>query len=155
VDESGYDKRIGFRRTGWAALCVTPTQVERFQREHRYQILPVYTQDGIILANIFRGSTDSTVFEDFMKQLLLLCGKCPEPKSVLVMDTASFHYTKRIEQMCYDAGVKPVYLPPYSPNFNPIEEFFAELKLSSNRTGTFITGVCSKGFDMFLESCMN
>jgi transposase len=71
---------------------------------------------------------DSTVFEDFIEQLLPLCGKWPEPKSVLVMDNASFHHTKRIEQICHDAGVKLVYLPPYSPDFNPIEEFFAELK---------------------------
>jgi transposase len=51
-----------------------------------------------------------------------------EPKSVLVMDNASFHHTKRIEQMCRNASVKLVYLPLYSPDFNPIEEFFAELK---------------------------
>jgi hypothetical protein len=69
------DKRIGFRRTGWAPLGVTPTQVAQFQREQRYQILPVYTQDGIILARVFQGSIDSTVFEDFIEQLLPLCGK--------------------------------------------------------------------------------
>lgn len=106
VDESGCDKRIGFRRTGWSPLGVTPIQVSWFQREQRYQILPAYTQDGVILAHVFQGSTDSTVFEDFVEQLLPLCGKWPEPKSVLVMDNASFHHTERIEQMCHDAGVK-------------------------------------------------
>jgi transposase len=50
------------------------------------------------------------------------------------MDNASFHHTQRIEQMCYDAGVKLVYLPPYSPDFNPIEEFFAELKAFIKRS---------------------
>lgn len=44
------------------------------------------------------------------------------------MDNASFHHTERVAQMCADAGVKLVYLPPYSSDFNPIEEFFAELK---------------------------
>lgn len=44
------------------------------------------------------------------------------------MDNASFHHSDRIEQMCLEAGVKLVYLPPYSPDLNPIEEFFAELK---------------------------
>ncbi|OKP10154.1 hypothetical protein PENSUB_4235 [Penicillium subrubescens] len=44
------------------------------------------------------------------------------------MDNASFHYTKRIGQLCAAAGVKLVYLLPYSPNLNPINEFFAELK---------------------------
>jgi transposase len=44
------------------------------------------------------------------------------------MDNASFHHTERIEQMCAEAGVRLLYLPPYSPDLNPIEEFFAELK---------------------------
>jgi len=44
------------------------------------------------------------------------------------MDNASFHHNPTIKTMCSDAGVKLLYLPPYSPDFNPIEEFFAELK---------------------------
>jgi transposase len=44
------------------------------------------------------------------------------------MDNASIHHTERIKQMCRDAGVKLVYLPLYSLDKNPIEEFFAELK---------------------------
>jgi hypothetical protein len=128
VDESGCYKWIGFRRTGWSPLGVTPVKIARFQREQRYQILPAYSQDGILLARVFQGSTDSVVFEDFIEQLLHHCGRWPEPKSVLVMDSASFHHTERIKQMCADVGVKLVYLPPYSPDLNPIEEFFTELK---------------------------
>jgi transposase len=52
VDESGCDKRIGFRRTGWSPLGVTPLQVANFHRDQRYQILPAYCQDGIILSCI-------------------------------------------------------------------------------------------------------
>ena len=81
-----------------------------------------------MLSRVFQGSTDSAVFEDFIEQLLPLCSKWPEPKSVLVMDNASFHHTERITQMCYDAGVKLVYLLLYSLDLNPIKEFFAELK---------------------------
>jgi transposase len=128
VDESGCDKRIGFRRTGWSPLGTTPVQVSKFHRDQRYQILPAYAQDGIVLSRVFRGSTDASVFEDFIEQLLQHCGRWPEPKSVLVMDNASFHHSERIEQLCSEAGVKLVYLPPYSPDLNPIEEFFAELK---------------------------
>ena len=151
VDESGCDKRIGFRRTGWAPLGVTPTQVAQFQREQRYQILPAYTQDGIIFARVFQGSTDSTVFEDFIEQLLPLCNPWPESKSVLVMDNASIHHTARIEQMCRDAGVKLVYLPPYSPDFNPIEEFFAELKAFIRRNWHIYEENPQQGFDAFFR----
>jgi transposase len=107
---------------------VAPLQVSQFHRDQRYQILPAYAQDGIVLSRVFRGATDGTVFEDFLSQLLQHCGRWPEPKSVVVMDNASFHHSERISQMCADAGVKLVYLPPYSPDLNPIEEFFAELK---------------------------
>ena len=44
------------------------------------------------------------------------------------MDNVSFYHSKKIAQMCADAGVKLVFLPLYSPDLNPIEEFFAEPK---------------------------
>ena len=155
VDESGYDKRSGFRRMGWSPLSVTPIQIARFQREQQWQILPAYTQDSIILARVFQGSTDSAVFEDFVEQLLPLCGRWPEPKSVLVMDNATIYYTERIEQMCRAASVKLVYLPLYSPDFNPIEEFFAELKAFVKRSWHIYEENLEQGFDSFLEWCID
>jgi transposase len=77
---------------------------------------------------VFQGSIDSTVFEDFIEQLLPLCSKWPEPKLVLVIDNASFYHIERIEQMCYDARVKLMYLLLYSLDLNLIEEFFTKLK---------------------------
>ncbi len=155
VDESGSDKRGGYRRMGWSPHGVTPIQIARFQREKRYQILPAYTQDGVILARVFQGFTNSTVFESFIEQPLPLMGTWPEPKSVFIMDNASFHHTKRIEQMCCDAGVKLVFLPTYSPDFNPIEEFFAELKAFIKRHWGIYEENPQQGFDNFLEWCID
>ena len=75
---------------------------------------------------MYQGSTDAEIFECFIETLLPYCGKWPEPKSVLVMDNASFHHLERIQQMCDDAGVVLLYLLPYSPDLNPIEEFFEQ-----------------------------
>jgi transposase len=155
VDESGCDKRIGYRRTGWAPLGVTPVQVARFQREQRFQILPAYTQDGILLARVFQGSTNAAVFEEFIEQLLPSCSPWPGRNSVLVMDNASIHHTARIKQMCRDAGVKLIYLPPYSPDFNPIEEFFAELKAFIKRNWHNYEEHVDQGFDSFLRWCID
>ena len=99
VDESGCDKRVGFRRTGCSPLGVSPMQVSQFHHDQRYKILPAYAQDGIVFSCVFRGSIDATVFEDFIAQLLQHCGIWPEPKSVLVMDNTSFHHSERV-QMC-------------------------------------------------------
>lgn len=68
VDESGCYKKAGFRRIGWSPLGVAPLQVSQFHRDQRYQILPAYAQDGIVLSHVFHGSTDAIVFEDFLAQ---------------------------------------------------------------------------------------
>lgn len=155
VDESGCDKRAGFRRTGWSPLGVTPVQISKFHRDQRYQILPAYTQKGVLLSRVFQGSTDAAVFEDFIEQLLQHCNKWPEPKSIIIMDNASFHRTKRIEQMCRDAEVEVMFLPPYSPDLNPIEEFFAELKQFIKRRWIEYEENPGQGFDAFLEWCVS
>lgn len=152
IDESGCDKRAGFRRTGWSPLGTTPVQVARFHRDQRYQILPAYTQDGIVYSRIFQGSTDTTVFEDYLQELLPCCGRWPEPKSVIVMDNASFHHSERIRELCATAGVKLLYLPPYSPDFNPIEEFFADLKRFIKRH--WQEELPQQDFAAFLEWCV-
>ncbi|EED11609.1 conserved hypothetical protein [Talaromyces stipitatus ATCC 10500] len=154
VDESGCDKRVGLRRTGWSPLGMAPIQTCKFHRDRRYQILPAYAHDGIVLSRIFQGSTDATMFEDFIEQLLKHCGKWPEPKSVLVMDNASFHHSDRINEMCSREGVKLVYLPPYSPDLNPIEEFFAELKAFIRRNWQVYEENPDQGFDHFLQWCV-
>jgi transposase len=155
IDESGCDKRIGFRRTGWSPHGVAPVQVAQFHRDQRYQILPAYTQNGILFSRVFQGSTDSEVFEDYIEQLLPHCGRWPEPASVLVMDNASFHRTEGVEEMCYEAGVKLLYLPPYSPDLNPIEEFFAELKAFIKKSWQAFEDAPEQGFDTFLEWCVD
>lgn len=112
------------------------------------------SQDGIVLSQVFRGSTDARVFEDFIEQLLQHCNRWPDPKSVLVMDNASFHRTKRIEQICLNTRVKLIYLPPYSPDLNPFEEFFSELKHFIKRRWKDYEENPGQGFGTFLEWCL-
>jgi transposase len=93
-----------------------------------YQILPAYTQDGILLSRVLQGSTDGTMSENLIEQLLHPCNPFSQPRSIITMENASFHHSERTKQIRRDAGVKLVYMSPYSPDLNPIEEFFAELK---------------------------
>ena len=108
-----------------------------------------------MLARIFKGSTDAALFESFIEQLLQHCGRWPEPKSVLVMDNASFHHLDQVKQLCSNAGVKLLYLPPYSPDFNPIEEFFAELKCYIKKAWLSYEKNPDQGFHNFLRQCVD
>jgi DDE superfamily endonuclease len=138
---------------------VTPSEIpefqrQQFQRDQRYQILPAYAQDGILLSSVFQGLTELTVFENFIRQLLPLCGRWPQPKSVFVMEDVPFHHTERIEQMCYDAGVKIVYLPPCSVDLNPVESFLAELRRFMKLNWQINQENPDQGFDIFLQWCL-
>ena len=107
------------------------------------------------MSRVFQGSTDGAVFEDFVEQLLYHCRPYPEPSSVLVMDNASFHRGERVEQLCRDAGVKLLYLPPYSPDLNPIEEFFAELKAFIKKQWHEFENSPHEEFGAYLEWCVS
>ena len=73
----------------------------------------------------FTGSCDTKLFLAWVKEMLV-----PElkPGQVVVMDNASFHKSPLIKEAIELAGCKLVYLPPYSPDLNPIEKFWANLK---------------------------
>lgn len=99
VDESGCDKRIGFRRRGWSPRGVTPAKIAQFQRGQRYQILPAYDQDGVVYARVFQGSTDAAFFLEYIEQLLAHCNPFPRKRSVIIMDNASFHRSPGLPRM--------------------------------------------------------
>lgn len=89
VDESGCDKRVGFRRTSWSLLGTEPLQVTNFHRDQRYQILPAYCQDGVVLSRIFQGSTDAAVFKRIPLSIPnLVITVRPTKSRVVFMDSA-------------------------------------------------------------------
>lgn len=68
------------------------------------------------------------------------------------MDDASFYHSEKIAFA--DASVKLIYLPLYSPDFNPIIEFFAEINSFIKRNWAYFGDDPSQGFDSFLEWCI-
>jgi transposase len=129
VDESGLDKRDGARRTGWAPKGVTPLTTSLLRRGKRYHLLPALTLKGLLDALVYQGSTNREGFKMWLEtRVLPRMTRFPGPQSVLVMDNASWHHGDEIYTMCDKAGILLLYLPPYSPDFNPIEEYFGDLK---------------------------
>lgn len=74
---------------------------------------------------LFEGSINSQVFHGFIVEDLL--PKLPE-KTLIVMDNASFHKGEAVRNAIKKAGHIPLFLPPYSPDLNPIEKKWAQLK---------------------------
>jgi transposase len=71
------------------------------------------------------GPTTREVFETYLQRLL---APSPEPGQVVVMDNLSSHKGQRVRGLIEGKGCELLYLPPYSPDLNPIEEAFAKVK---------------------------
>jgi transposase len=78
----------------------------------------------------------------------------PGPKSILVMDNASWHHDEKMGPLCQQYGILLWYLPPYSPDFNPIEAFFGDLKTYIRRRYRYEGGdeMTEEEFKGFLAS---
>jgi hypothetical protein len=70
----------------------------------------------------------------------------------LIMDNASFHHTDEVQELCDAAGIRVIFLPPYSPDLNPIEEFFSQLKARVRRKMRTMNP--EEDFAEFLEACI-
>lgn len=81
--------------------------------------------NGLITQVSLLGSTDGLTFEAFIAQRLV-----PKlwPGACVVMDNCSIHKGEEIEALIAKAGAKLIYLPPYSPDFSPIENCWSKIK---------------------------
>ena len=82
-------------------------------------------QDGIVAPFVLDGPINRDAFEAYVAQVLV-----PElqPGDTVIMDNLSSHKGPRVRELIEAAGARLLYLPPYSPDFNPIENAFAKLK---------------------------
>ena len=80
---------------------------------------------GVVAPFVLDGPINRSAFETYVKQVLV-----PELRSgdVVILDNLSSHKGARVRALIEAVGASLLYLPPYSPDFNPIENAFAKLK---------------------------
>ena len=88
-------------------------------------ILGALSLRGMIATMTIEAATDADIFLAYVEQLL-----CPalRPGDVVVMDNLSSHKVSGVRKLIEKAGAELLYLPPYSPDLNPIEKAWAKLK---------------------------
>jgi transposase len=108
------------------------------------------------------GATTSVVFEAYVEQVL---APTLRRGQVVVMDNLCAHKGERIKELIEQQGCQLIYLPSYSPDFNPIEEAFSKIKRlvrkAEARTrealleaiGSALSAVSSKDARSFFEHC--
>ena len=78
------------------------------------------------------GATTREVFEAYVEHFLAPALK---PGQVVVIDDLGAHRPKRVRELIEERGCELIYLPPYSPDLNPIEEALRRSSTSSGRSG--------------------
>jgi transposase len=88
-------------------------------------ILSALSLQGMIASMIVPGSTNSDVFLAYIEQVLV-----PQlwPGAVVLMDNLSPHKASGVQERIEEAGAGLLYLPPYSPDLNPVELAWSKLK---------------------------
>jgi transposase len=78
------------------------------------------------------GPTTREVFETYLEKVL---APALREGQIMVMDNLSSHKGSRVRELIEECGCELMYLPPYSPDLNPIEEAFAKLKALLRKAG--------------------
>ena len=141
VDESQINKSSTRRRRGWSPRGRQTNVVLPFgQGDIKYTLLAAANLQGFVFTacKALEGINDGETFCEWVEHDL-----CPhlgswlleEENSVVVLDNAPIHHAlyERIERLVRACGARIIFLPPYSPMLNPIEEAFQQYKAYHQR----------------------
>jgi transposase len=98
-------------------------------------------ESGMGVSLVVEGSTNATVFQTYLQKVLLPTLKRGQ---VIVMDNLSAHKGERVRELIEAKGCELIYLPPYSPDYNPIEQAFSKLK-------SYLRAACARSQDTLME----
>lgn len=131
LDETGCDKRNTARQYGYSLRGLTPRNYTFKSRGKRYTQIMAMSTEGVEDFYIAEGNIDGERFLKYVQRSLLpllMPFNGTNPKSVVVMDNASIHHVKEVVDKIQSVGALVRFLPPYSPDLNPCEEVFAQVK---------------------------
>ena len=106
-------------------------RVPRGKRPH-ITWLATLTTAGIGESLVVQGAVDQPVFERFVEDILV---PNLRPGQIVVWDNLKVHESAKARNLIEAAGCRVIFLPTYSPDFNPIEQAFAKIKQLLRRIG--------------------
>jgi len=124
LDESGFE-RTSHRAHGWGLRGKKVYGERSGKKRPRTSLISAKQGKRLLAPILFEGSTNAMLFNYWLNNHLF---KELAQDSTIIMDNATFHKTAQTRQLIEQAGHTLLFLPPYSPDFNPIEKDFAIIK---------------------------
>jgi transposase len=125
IDETGLCN-IGNINYGYFTKGQNPEIISVAKREKVSILMTIHPFKGIISIEKQKQAYNTKSFATFLKESLLPC--LPDSVKVLLMDNVNFHKSNLVKEILDSKGIKCLYIPPYSPRCNPIEEVFSIMK---------------------------
>lgn len=124
VDETWFNTQMS-RYWGWMEKGERIPEAIPAGHWRSFTLLGAITCSGLLASMTIEASTDTDVFLAFLDQVL-----CPQLRAgqIVVMDNLSAHKVAAVRAKIEAVGAQLLYLPPYSPDFNPIEKCWAKIK---------------------------
>lgn len=116
LDESSFE----ISQKMWRVLCPAWEKPRLQWKEKRHVSLSITGAYNMNWELVYRSSKGKKK-EDFLAFLYQLRHKEKKKRIVLTLDNARIHHAKKVKKYCEEHNIKLVYLPPYSPELNPIE----------------------------------
>jgi transposase len=126
VDETGIDTRMT-RAHGRATRGRRATGRVPRGRWERLTVVGALAFDGVVAAMSVAAATGTAVFSAFVEQVLAPALR-DRPDAIVVLDNLAAHRAEAVRGALDRAGLGHRYLPPYSPDLNPIEQAWSKLK---------------------------
>ena len=124
IDESGFE--VDMNRThGYAHIGKMCYGSQDWNAKGRDNIIAALVDNKLISCSIVKGNVDASVFNTWIEEILL--PDLPD-NSVVIMYNATFHKSSKTKELFIEHGHTLEFLPPYSPDFNPIEHKLAYAK---------------------------
>ena len=124
IDETSIDSfllpKYGYCQKG---LRLPPVKSER--RRCRVTLICAASIHGVQHCRCIYDSANTVEFLAFIRDLVETC-----PQQFVLLDNISFHKNCKVLDILHSAGKKAIFLPPYSPELNPIENIFSSIKVA-------------------------
>lgn len=124
IDESGIDQYIS-REYGWSPRGNPVAADISGRRYARESFIAGLLNHNVVAPLCYTGTCDSSLFNLWLEDFLL---PALGPGYTIIMDNAAFHKSDLTKTLIEKAQCRLLFLPPYSPDLNPIEKFWANLK---------------------------
>jgi transposase len=124
IDESGMDGNACQERA-WGKRGELIKAKKSGKYYLRTNIIAGLVNNQSIAPFVFNGSCDTELFNKWVEIFLI---KELKPGQTVILDNASFHKSIKTKELLESVGCKLLFLPPYSPDLNPIEKFWATMK---------------------------